>query len=517
VRRPAFSHHEVRDGLANLSTAAMVFALNMLLSLFTLGTVYARGRQTVLSLFNADPASYALHAQHLLEGGFRGAGPIVGYNIGAGEKTLGFGADAFIANVAAFLRTDALHVLHVAMLVAMFLGVYGLVRLLNGRLGVSRPIAILAAQTAYAVFFVAYLQGNYFLSQMLSMALLPAFLTLLIDLGSADSWRKFVSAVLAVGALSAAGIALYPQLSLATAALFVPAAALSGRLSGLIGRAARGVLGLACGIGLGAAVDPALSRLGWHLAVYLSTAQAGWPMSRLLLPDLLGFQTSTPPQHPLPRHSVFAWLLSGAILLGVAATSWWLWRRPEFRELAAFASVSIVIVVSSYLVVFWYEGASYQQWKWVTYFIPLFVAVVVAQTLSALSLVDRRVDGRSAALAAGTAYLFTVTTLAGPASFPVGASPAAYYAVSEDAAAAATSAQVKALPSVNINVTSEWETMWLAYLLRHKEQLYLVSPSYFPTAKPQADWTIERNDMPTTTTRVIPLGATYRLAYHPRS
>jgi hypothetical protein len=76
---------------------------------------------------------------------------------------------------------------------------------------------------------------------------------------------------------------------------------------------------------------------------------------------------------------------------------------------------------------------------------------------------------------------------------------------------------VKALPSVNINVTSEWETMWLAYLLRHKEQLYLVSPSYFPTAKPQADWTIERNDMPTTTTRVIPLGATYRLAYHPRS
>jgi len=169
---------------------------------------------------------------------------------------LGFGADALLANAAAILRTNVLHVLELAILVANFLGVYGLVRLLNGRLGVSRPVAILAAQAGYGVFFVNYLQGNFFLSQLLAMALLPAFLTVLIDVIASESFREWLGGALAMGALSAAGIAIYPQMALLTAVMFVPAVAFCGHLSGLIRRTVRSTAALLAGSGWVSASRP---------------------------------------------------------------------------------------------------------------------------------------------------------------------------------------------------------------------------------------------------------------------
>jgi hypothetical protein len=496
-----------RNRTPQLPTVAAVFALNMVMSLFTLGTVYANGRQTVLSLGNIDIASYAIHAQALLHGGFRQHGNYAGINLGANQKILGYGADTILASVASLLRTDVLHVLGITMLAATFLGVYGLVRLLSERFGVSLPLAILAAQSAYGVFFVAYLQGQYFLSDLLAMALLPAFLTLLIDVVESDSGRKWLSAVLSIGALAATGIALYPQMAVLTAAMFLPAAAFGGRISGLIRRLWHGGVGLVCGIAVGAAIAPGLTRIGWHLSVNLTRLKVGWSLHRLLVTDVLGFQTSA-----ALHHSWASWVLSGAILLVVALAGAWLWYRQAFRELISFAFVALATILASYLVVFWYEGVSYQQWKWITYLTPLFVALLLAQVLSALSLVKTDVvNGPSVARAAGVVYLLTVTALAAPASFPLAASPAAYDSVSVDAATIASNPQLKALRSVNVDVNPGWDTMWLAYFLRNKE-VYLVSLSFFaPMVKPKAEWTIEPIDGPPKPGDAIRLNAMYQL------
>jgi hypothetical protein len=517
MHRPLLRRPQRLEALRNLSTAAAVLGLNLVVSLFTLGVMYTTRQRTALSLFNADPASYALHAQSMLDSGFRRSGLIVGYNMGTTAKSLGYGADALVASAAAVLRTDVVHVLQLTMLIANFLGIYGLVRLLNGRLGVSRPLAILAAQAGYGVFFVEYLQGNFFLSQMLAMALLPAFLALLLDAMASKSIRGLLSTAIAMGTLTAAGIAIYPQMVFLTAAIFVPAAAFFGNLGGLLRRTLRGTTALVSGFGLGVALTPALSRIGWNLVKTLGTAKAGWPFAGLLVTDMLGFQTATPPQHEIPHHSPVSWALSVAILLVVAATMLSSWRRPALRDRTTFVALALATILIAYGFVYLYEGFSYQQWKWITYFIPLFVALLMAQVLTTLSLVDTPViKGPAAANALGGAYLLVVTALATTASFPVGAAPSSYYSVNSDMAALAKSPHLRSVTSVNINTNTQWDTMWLAYFLRNK-QVFPLSYSYLPIQKPGSDWTVERNDSPASAGQVIPLNATYRLVYQPHA
>jgi hypothetical protein len=105
-----------------------------------------------------------------------------------------------------------------------------------------------------------------------------------------------------------------------------------------------------------------------------------------------------------------------------------------------------------------------------------------------------------------------VTALAGSISFLAGSSR--NLMVTADMASVAKNPQVRMLKSLNIDTNLNWDTMWLAYFLRDK-QVYCLHESYFPVQKAGAEWSIERNDAPPTSTEVVRLNATYRLARHP--
>src|SRR5205814_5379383 len=117
---------------------------------------------------------------------------------------------------------------------------------------------------------------------------------------------------------------------------------------------------------------------GIRLARHFQQTDAGWTLPGFLPVELLGFIRAETP-HP----SAARWIWSG-VAIGLFVLSAWALRKRE-AVISRFGVAVVLLILGSYGAVFLKEGGpSYRQWKWITFFQPLFVAVIVATVALAL-------------------------------------------------------------------------------------------------------------------------------------
>jgi hypothetical protein len=473
-----------------------------------------RESPTVLSLGNNDAAAYALVGQHLLDDGPEDPGNIEGYD--AGEESIRFptGALAVLAAAASVSGREVWRVMEPMMFVTLVLGAYATALLVREALQQLPTVAIgIMSVVGFSVLYTTYLVGNWFYAQMLGVVLITTVTTILLCGARDGSRRDRLVAVSLLALTLAAGFAVYPHMIVLGSLILFPVAAIAvGSIRALVRRALTSGLLLACGLVLAVAVTPGLAADAVGTTRELQGVQAGWPLPFIYPSEMVGIATAAnvPPAWPTV-------VVSALLLLGLAGAALVSWRRGFAASVAPLAA-GLVTILASYVVVYLYEGGpTYQQWKWITTFVPIVVVFALGLVLlAAFTMTQHRDLWRRLAYGGLIGYAaIVVFVFASGAGFPLRIHPSIYLSVSPDQVDLSAHPRLEELDALHIDTTPYWDTMWLAYFLRDK-QLSLGPDNYYATSEPVSPWSIQRNDAPLPPgTDAVPLNATYRLVRSP--
>lgn len=456
---------------------------------------------------NIDVAAYSLVAGHLVDEGLSGTGNIEGYDLSERAEEDAFGATSLVATtaVASGRRTWEVGttVLFVA-IAALALSLVALVRRLWPEAGL---VAAGAALGGVASFLFVYLTLQFFLAQILAAALIGAVLVAFLAAIDAGSRRAVAASAAVIGLLGVGLIATYPHMALLAPIVLLPAALVCvprRELRPGVLRVAAAALG---GALVAIALAPDLFVGAIRRAGVLGGVQAGWALPGFLPTDLVGALGTEVPAHEAAR-----WAGSAALLLGIMACAALRWRADR---LGRFTAVAWVAALASYGVVYAREGESYRQWKWITTFLPLLVALAVAVVVAGGLELARRARVRpQLARAAAVGVLALVVALQTAKADPFisrflgGPAPGVY--VNADLAALTREPRVTALERVAFNFTDAGEYQYAAAILSPREVLP------YPTPTDDRPWILERVGAPVTPGReVVGVNATYQLAQDP--
>jgi hypothetical protein len=476
--------------------------------------LFTRTHFTVLTLGDNDAPSYALEAQHMLDDGPKDPGNLVGFN--AGVRSLGFsnGAYAALASAAAFTGQDVWRVMSAALFTVLLVGAYTLALLLRQVLGAGREaVAAAASVIGFSVLYVAYLVAQWFFAQLVGMALvLGVVLTLY---GAVRAWRRrdAIAAVVVVALLLAAGLSVYPHMVVVGSITLLPIAAIAHEsVRAFVRRGVRAGLVFGGGLVLGALAAPGLVVDAIDITKELEGVEAGWSLPSIFPTEMLGFQTSA-----TAGQSWLTAAVSVAVVAALVAGAGLAWRRG--RGAAALPLVmGMAAVLLTYFVVYQREGGpTYRQWKWVTFFIPVFVACAICTaSLLVEALGPRWPAVRRVAGPAFGVYAVVVVMFASGAGFPLGINaPNTYLSVTLDQINLRDNPVIETVPELHVNTTPYWESMWIAYFLRD-QTVTLAAVSYYAPSPPLGPWYLERNDAPLAPgAEATPINETYRLVRMP--
>ncbi|HEX7095092.1 MAG TPA: hypothetical protein VF183_04375 [Acidimicrobiales bacterium] len=499
-----FSDDDLRS---RLLLAAGCFAAVTLVFVVTDTQLFTRDHFTVMTQGNNDAPSYALISQHLLDHGPEEAGNIVGYHAGSRSLEFSGGACALLAGAASLTGFDVWKVMTPMMLVTVSLGAYAVALLVREVLGRERTaLAGVASVLGFSVLYVAYLVAQWFFAQLVCMGLVVTVVATLFVAVRSRSRRDLVAAVGVVALLFAGGLFIYPHMAVVGAAVLLPIAAVDhSSMHGLVRRGATTAFAFVAALVLTVLVVPGLAVDAVETTEELAGVEAGWPFGAIYPTDMLGFQTS-----PAASRGAGTAFVSAVAVAAVAICGLVIWRRGR-GDVALPLLAGGATVLGTYVVVYAKEGESYRQWKWLTFFLPVFVAFSVALVSAAIPLARHFADSwRPALVGLLGAYAAVVVGFAGNAGFPLNGSTA-YPRVTLDQISLHGDARLKNLPALHINTSPYWETMWLAYFLRDVP-VTLAQPTYYAVAAPSGEWWLERNDQPLAPgTSATPLNATYRL------
>jgi hypothetical protein len=475
--------------------------------------LFTRSHFSIITAGNNDASSFGLIAQHLLDAGPGEPGNIAAYDQGA--RSLGFsgGACALLAGTASLTGLDVWQVQTSTMLVVLTLGAYTLALLMRQILGRERTVlAVGGAILGFAVVYSTYLVSQWFFAQLVGMAIVLAVASVMVRAVASTRRVDAVAAIGLGGLLMVAGLWVYPHMTVAGSAVLLPIAAITNRSGrALVQRCLRAGVLFGGAVLLAAALGPGLVVDAVEITQDLEDVNAGWPLPSLYPTEILGFQTSVYADQG-PMTTVVS-VLIGVVAAAAVAFAWRRGRGTEALQLA----LAMVLVVATYVVVYDREGGpTYRQWKWVTFFVPLFVACAVALFGLAMSLVRRfETSWRSAAYVVLGLYGAVALQFGSGTGFSMQAAPASYLSVTLDQINLQGDERLDELPSIHINATPYWETMWLAYFLRDLP-LTLGQPTYYAPAAPVGPWYLERIDQPVPAgAEVTPLNETYRLTRMP--
>jgi hypothetical protein len=214
---------------------------------------------------------------------------------------------------------------------------------------------------------------------------------------------------------------------------------------------------------------------------------------------LLGLQSSFPMEAPSTGVMVVGGLvLVAAITVGALRSRHSTWRW-------VLATTCVVVPLGSYVVVYALKGYSYQQWKWIAFFVPLYI--VGALGLGAVALLrvprDRRAGqwGRVTPLVVGGALVVLLATQVGLAynashqiwfNIPT---HEGWYILGPDLREVATGPAYRGVQGVDLDLPDAWQNGWAAEQLAPRTVTYQ-GPAYFSTSEPIGQWTLERADQP---------------------
>ena len=329
------------------------------------------GRLTI-SGPNADVVAYSQISQHLLGSSFGDPGRIVGANLGHVARTDVFGAYALLASIRSVFGISFEHILLPTLLVVFVLIAHVLTRILL--VATSLPGLIVGFIVGYvqSIAMVGYIGGNFFLAQLIGMSLAMSIFAVLFEYDSArlrTSSRNVSLDVIAIGLVVAGGLLTYPQMVVIVPLVLLPATYVVQDIKKLFHRGVIYVFGVLLGMaGVFGRVGPAIERT-LDLA---GDKTNGWPLPALYPSELLGYQGSTKPI----SHTVTIALSIGifGLLVGAGIAAW----RKGYATPIRFGLITILVSMTSYFAVYRRNnGPSYQQWKWISFFLPIFVVAVL--------------------------------------------------------------------------------------------------------------------------------------------
>lgn len=329
------------------------------------------GRLTI-SGPNADVAAYAQISQHLLNSSFSDSGRIVGANLGHVARTDVFGAYALLASIRSVLGISFEHLLLPTLLVVFVLIAHVLTRILLVATALPGPIIGLIVGYVQSIAMVGYIGGNFFLAQLIGMSLAMSIFAILFECDTADigAYSRSISLnIVAIALVVAGGLLTYPQMVVIVPLVLLPATYVVHDVKKLFHRGVIFVLGVVLGMAavfgrVGPAIERTLDLAG--------DKTNGWPLPALYPSELLGYQGSTKPI----SHSVTLALSLGIFGL-VAGAGIKAWRKGYVIPIR-FGLLTILVSMTSYFAVYQRnDGPSYQQWKWISFFLPIFVVAVL--------------------------------------------------------------------------------------------------------------------------------------------
>ncbi|HEV3390525.1 MAG TPA: hypothetical protein VG057_16005 [Solirubrobacteraceae bacterium] len=464
--------------------------------------VLAQGRLTTGEFVAADMVYYALDAQHL-----RDQGLVAGHfaNNGMVQVTLHSTPGAYV--LPAYLsRWTGLPMSQIALPVALTLVVLGALAARDlARVVVPghEALAAIFAISAVSVALFAFSTAAYPLSQLSGQASVVAVVVLLVDAARRPE-RREVARVLIVAALAWTPLLLsYPHMSVLGAPV-VAGAALGAAWDGAGRRRVAALVGVGVGaVAVLAATMPSRIVHAFNYALFLQDASAGFPVAGIGPLGLLGLQSSFPRQAP---SSAVLVLGAAAVLVSVAAGLARAGRAIRWR--AALAATCVAAPLASYALVYVIRGFSYQQWKWIAFFVPLFV--VGALGLVTIAVLAERPDHGGHARRGRRTRPATVVGLALVALLGVQVGLAynashqiwfnipnreGWYTLGPDLRTVASGPAYRGVGAVDLDLPDAWQNGWAAELLTPRRVTYQ-GASYFSTSEPLGAWTLERADQP---------------------
>jgi hypothetical protein len=366
----------VRDAVRNSAFPLAVAGAMTLVAIILLGSVLARPYPTIVTGGNNDVAAYAVLSQHIADDGIDDPGPIVGADIGnRAQSDFDFGIMAVSAAASTMgpFRDVWRYQLPLLAIAVGSLS-FAIARLLDVVAPGRRLLTVLAAVAGTSTFLTTYLWSEYFLNQLVAMTLMVAAGTAVARATDEPTLRTTAGFAVASSILMVPLIASYPHLGVIGSAMIVPPMLLAAGRHALPRRALR-----ALAVGAAVAAGSALLIPTPFLNVvdslrYLDTIDAGWPLPGFLPSEVLGFVNTEKPRHD----SITEWIPSVVLLTVVLAAAVALVRRRVAPGAGYFTVTFVPLALLSHAVIYLREGGpTYQQWKWLTSFVPLIAAACV--------------------------------------------------------------------------------------------------------------------------------------------
>jgi hypothetical protein len=436
------------------------------------------------SLGNNDIASYALAAQFVHDNDFHTSGRIAGENFGEFTRKDVTGVFPFVDATATISGVGDWQALLPLVLVAILLGVLALRDLANDLFKESRLRAAAVAVIASASYLYAYIQGQYFLSQILAMPLAVGLGCLYYRASEQTTKDAFFRSIAIVGLLDIVFAFTYPHMLFLAQPVLVGAVLLATVGKGWLPRATRVVVVAGGGFLVTAVVIPERFVIAvQNFFDILNNTTSGFVLYGFTPLQILGFQKTltAPSDADLYRQ--------GAIVLFVVAVAVAVLWRSE-RRAALYCIATVGLVLFTYDVIFRMRGPSYTQWKWISFFQPLYTAMTFLVVCAALAVVLRKVKvGTTLRLVggglAGVVVLYVVmhdTRYLTQRDKYWGRVPTQLSALSGDR-------DLAGIKQLNVKLPPYWEEMWGAYFVSPRT-VYLRSATYFPGAPARAAWTL---------------------------
>jgi len=497
VRSPSFAGSASTVGVLVAVAAIFVAEFRVPLSI---------GHLTAASIWNTDIAAYVTVAGNLVSHGFAAAGNIVGVNLGAmAASASGGGRPGTFSTLAAAAAGTGLGTWQVALpllLVGVALGALAVrdaARLvLPGSLVAAPLIAVLATMAS----LFGYITTNYFLAQVLVMPLVLGELIVLHWIARQSTWRERVGGLVLLVAVVVSATLSYSPMPFLMQPIILAAVCLGELGRGWLRRSRVVVIStVSAFVFTCALVTEPVWRSIQFARSSVSAGEAGWPLGLMTPLDVLGFRQVVRTPRPIVGTFILETVIVGLVVL---AAVWALWGAQ--RRAAIFYASAAFVVLASYAAVYADRGYSYDQWKWISFFQPVFIATVFALVAAAAFVligkltVPAQLTGRAVVailgvvLIAGSARILVTGTRNNHVVWVAREPTLPWSIVGSPLSQLAERPSIDRLNAVNVDL-SQWDTLWAAYFLEPTTRVYLGYTGYFaarssaqsPTLEPVPD------------------------------
>jgi len=417
---------------------------------------------------NGDIAAFAQITQHIEHHSFDEVGRIGGANLGYVARTDVTGAYILLNFVRQLTSVNLHQILIPTLGIANLFVTHALYKIIRRTTKLKSIVVMLLAVFPQSTFMSMYLMGNYFLAQLVAMAASLMLLDVLLTCdrhilssfkhGFKNLWVMSVS----VGIL----LLTYPHMAFVVPPMLILVVFPKvRRLQFSRFLFVMAVLGASAVLVLLGKFEVAFQRM----KALAGDKVNGWPLPGLYPSEVLGFQWS---ESLKPSNTDL--VLSGVIILLVALSVLVSRRGDNFN----FPSVSILAWVGgTYIYMYWSSGASYRQWKWITYFQPFLITAALVPICMAVFLVMRN-RKTTLAFVSLTLTVLIIGNYQRTMSYARLVVEGTYLV---DRATAGLGKELGDLRQLNVKTGPYLESMWPAYFADH-QAINILEPSYYSSS-----------------------------------